>query len=135
MANQMFVKGAERFGKAQVNWETATVKAALVKSTYTPNLSTHEFYSDLSAHVLGTPQALANKTFAGGKFDADDVNWSGISAGESLLGVALYIDTGVAGTSPLLWWFSSITGFPFTTTGADVTVRWNNGAQRIFSLV
>lgn len=135
MANVMFVKGAELMLQAGVNWSSATIKAALVKDSYTPNLSSHQYYSDISSHVLGTPVALASKSITGGKFDAADPTWTGLSAGEDLLGVALYIDTGTPSTSPLLWWFPSITGFPFTTTGADITPQWSNGSDKIFSLV
>ena len=43
-------------------------------------------------------------------------------------------DTGVAGTSALLAYIDNITGFPLATNGGDITIQWDNGAYRIFSL-
>lgn len=135
MSNAMYVPGAVLWMTTGVNWGSATIKAALVKATYTPNLTSHDFYDDVSAHVLGSPVALTGKVTTGGKFDADDVTFPTPTVGQALLGVVLYIDTGVPGTSPLLWWMPSITGFPFTTSGSDVIIQWDNGTNKIFSLV
>ena len=46
----------------------------------------------------------------------------------------LYKDTGVAGTSALIAYIDTITGFPLATNGSDITVQWSNGAYRIFAL-
>ena len=66
MANAFYTLGIERFLKGLIAFNSDTIKAALLTSAYTPNLATHEFYSDLSG-VVGTPQALASKTTTGGK--------------------------------------------------------------------
>ena len=50
------------------------------------------------------------------------------------LGVALYKDTGVSGTSPLLALIDTITGFPLATNGGDIQIVWDSGAYKIFSL-
>ena len=133
MANVLYVKGKERIGRAQVNLETANIKAALVKNTYAQNLSTDEFYTSISAHVLGTPVALAGKTFASGIFDADDLSFPTIAAGDTAEAVVLFVDTGNPATSFLLFYCDTITGFPLATSGGDVDVRWDNGPYKIFS--
>ena len=53
----------------------ATVKAALVSTSYTYS-SAHNFYDDVSATVLGTPQTLGSKTYTNGTFDAADITFS-----------------------------------------------------------
>jgi hypothetical protein len=48
--------------------------------------------------------------------------------------VVIYKDTGVPGTSPLIAYIDTITGFPLVTNGGDITIQWDNGAYKIFSL-
>jgi hypothetical protein len=40
----------------------------------------------------------------------------------------------VAATSPVLIYIDTITGFPLATNGGDITIQWDNGAYKIFSL-
>lgn len=134
MANALYAKGKEKMLSATINFPSDTIKAALVLNTYTQNLATNEFYSDISTHVIGTPQTLASKTVTAGVFDADDVTFSTIASGSTAKCVVLYKDTGVAGTSPLLAFIDVITGFPLATNGGDITIQWDNGAFKIFSL-
>ena len=38
------------------------------------------------------------------------------------------------GTSPLLMYIDTITGFPLATNGGNVVIQWDNGAYKIVSL-
>lgn len=134
MANTLYPKGKEKILSAAINFVDDTIKVALVKNTYPQNLSADEFYTSISAYVVGTPQTLTAKAVAGGVFDAADVVFSAVAAGGTLGGVVIYKDSGVAGTSALLAYIDNITGFPLATNGGDITIQWNNGAYRIFSL-
>ena len=134
MANALYAKGKAKILSAAVNFTADTIKVALVKNTYPQNLAADEFYTDISAYVVGTPQTLTTKTAAGGVFDAADVVFSAVAAGDTLEGVVIYKDSGVAGTSALLAYIDNITGFPLATNGGDITIQWDNGAYRIFSL-
>jgi hypothetical protein len=134
MANAFYAKGKERLLKAQIDLTTVTVKAALVKNTYPQNLTTDEFYSDISAYVLNSNQTLVGKSVTNGVFDATDITYTAVTAGDTSEGVVLWIDTGVAGTSPLLAYIDTITGFPVATNGSDIAVQWDNGNYKIFSL-
>lgn len=134
MSNALYAKGKEKMLAASINFVSDTIKVALVKNTYPQNLATDEFYSDISAYVVGTPQTLGSKTTAAGVFDASDATYTAVTAGDTLEGVVIYKDTGVAGTSPLLAYIDTITGFPLATNGGDITIQWDNGAYRVFSL-
>jgi hypothetical protein len=134
MANAHYAKGKEKILSGAVNYPTDTIKVALVKNTYPQDLANDEFFTSISAYVVGTPQTLAAKTVAAGVFDAADAVFLAVPAGDTLEGVVIYKDTGVAGTSPLLHYIDTITGFPMVTNGSDITVRWNDGAFRIFGL-
>ncbi|HOS87141.1 MAG TPA: hypothetical protein PLT46_08450 [Burkholderiaceae bacterium] len=134
MSNALYAKGKEKMLAASINYVSDTIKVALVKNTYPQNLATDEFYSDISAYVVGTPQTLGSKTTAAGVFDASDATYTAVTAGDTLEGVVIYKDTGVAGTSPLLAYIDTITGFPLATNGGDITIQWDNGAYKVFSL-
>lgn len=134
MSNSLYTKGKEKILSAAVNFATDTIKVALVKNTYAQNLSTDEFLSGIAAHVVGTDQALANKSVTLGAFDGDDATWTAVAAGPTLKCVVIYKDTGVAATSPLIAYIDTITGFPMATNGGDITVQWDDGAYKIFSL-
>lgn len=134
MANAWYRKGAEKVLLAQVNFETDTIKARLVKNTYAQNLSTDEFISSVTEITGSTDQTLANTSVTDGVFDADDITFTAVPAGETSEGVVIYKDTGVAGTSPLLMYIDTITGFPLATNGGNVVIQWDNGAYKIVSL-
>lgn len=138
MSNAYFAKGAERILKAALAATApvaGTLKVALMKSAYTPSLSSHEFYSDISANVLGTPQALSSPTFTGGVMDAADPTFPSVTTGNTVNALVLYMDTGVAGTSWLIAYLDTVTGFPLSTNGGDVTPEWDNGTYKILALV
>lgn len=134
MANALYAKGKEKILSAAINFSSDTLKVALVKSAYTPNLSTDEFYTSISANVLSTDKTLTTKSVTGGVFDADDVTWTAVTAGDTAKCAVIYKDTGSAATSPLLAYIDTITGFPLATNGGDITVQWDNGTYKIFSL-
>lgn len=131
MANKFYPKGKEKMLLAQVNWAADTIKVVLVTSAYTYS-DAHEFLSDLS--TVGTAQTLANKTTTNGVFDADDVAFTALATGSTVKALAIYKDTGVASTSPLLAYLDGVTGFPMATSGADALIPWSAGPAKIFTL-
>jgi len=134
MANALYAKGKEKILSATINFPSDTIKVALVSNAYAQSLLTDEFYTSISASVLGTPQTLASKTVTAGVFDAADITFTAPTAGPVSEGVVIYKDTGVEGTSPLLAYIDTISGFPLTLNGGDVTIQWDSGAYKIFSL-
>jgi hypothetical protein len=110
---------------------TAVVKAALVSNSYTYNTA-HDFYDDISATVLGTPQTLNTKTYVNGTFDADNVTFSAVTGGATAKAVILYIDTGTPGTSRLIAYLDSLTNLPLSTNGGDIVITWD--ATGIFTI-
>lgn len=142
MANALYGKGKEKLLSAtsSISLDSDTIKVSLVTTSYAQNLSTDEFFSTISgvlaagAVAAANTQTLGSKTITLGVFDAADVTFPSVTAGDVCEGVVIWKDTGVAGTSPLLAYIDTITGFPLTTNGGDVTVVWDNGAYRIFSL-
>lgn len=132
MANQFYPKGKTKILTAKIDFLTDTIKAALVKSPYVFD-SAHEFLSDLGANVVAS-LPLANKSVVGGVFDADDLSFEAIAAGNSLQAILIYKDTGVAGTSALIGYLDDVQGLPAEGSGAAVNVVWANSADKILAI-
>ncbi|WP_429234941.1 hypothetical protein [Aeromonas salmonicida] len=133
MANALYDKGREKFLTGAINASADTLKCALIKDTYAPTLASDEFYSTLSAHVVGTPQTLTGKTVTAGVLDAADVTFLAVPTA-AVKFCAIYKDTGTAATSPLIALFDTAAGLPVSTNGGDIIIAWDNGANKIFKL-
>ena len=135
MANALFDKARQRFLEGQFNWNTDTIKAVLVDTgTYTPNLSAHEFLSDIGTGArISTSGAFTGKSTAGGAADANDVTFTSVT-GPSIEAIVIYKDTGTDSTSPLIAYIDTATGLPITPNGGDIIVTWDNGPNKIFKL-
>lgn len=138
MANSLYAKGRESFlgsTTGSINWQTDTIKACLVSSSYTPGISSHRFLTSVTAHTGSvTAQTLTNKDSTDGVANADDVTFTAVSAGSVWPYVMLFKDTGNIGTSMLIALIDTANGLPVTSSGGDISVAWDNGANKIFKL-
>ena len=101
---------------------TDNIKIALVDLADYTFSQAHTFLSDVpvAARVALSPN-LAGKTVTDGTFDHDAVTWLGVS-GDTVEALIYYIDTGNAATSRIIAFLdASVTGFPLTPNGSDVT--------------
>lgn len=135
MANAVYSKWKEALINGGTNVAlNGTVKVTLVDAAaYTPNLSTHQFISDVAGGARISTQTLANKTYTLGVFDADDVTFTAVTSGTYEY-LVIWIDTGVEATSRLVALFDTATGLPVTSTGGNAIVTWDNGANKILAL-
>jgi hypothetical protein len=112
---------------------SATIKCALVTSSYTPNRDTHDFFNDVTNEVVGTGYtaggaALANKTVTidntddEGVFDADDTSWA--TSTITARGAVIYKDTGTPSTSPLMCYFDF--GADKSSSGGTFQITWHS---------
>lgn len=117
---------------ANNNMSTGNVTVALIDTgTYTYSAA-HQFWSSASGSVVGTPQVIGSKTFTNGVFDGADVTFTAVT-GNTAEALIIYIDTGTAGTSPLVAFIDvGVTGLPVTPNGGNIAVTWN--ATGIFAL-
>ena len=133
MANKLYPLGAQKLLSGQINMAADTLKLVLLPATYTFS-SAHEFMSDVGTAV-GSAQTMTGKSVAGGVFNADDTEFATVAAGSTVTFAAIFKDTGNPTTSPLIFFVDTLTGFPMATNGGDITVKWDDGALKIFSLV
>jgi hypothetical protein len=134
MANAIYplYKQALLDGSSDIDVNDGTVKAALLDTGTVAYNAAHDFYNDVSAGVIGTPQTIANTTVTNGLFDGDDVTFSSVS-GNSVEAIVIYIDTGNAATSRLVAYIDTgVTGLPVTPNGGNIAITWN--ASGIFQL-
>lgn len=135
MANALYDKGREAFLNADIDWLADTIKVILIDAAdYTVDLATHVALDDIpvAARVAISP-ALASKTSTNGVADAADVTFS-LVTGDQSEALVLFKDTGSEPTSLLIAYIDTATGLPVTPNGGDITVQWDNGANKIFKL-
>lgn len=131
MTNVIYPKAKESLLQAGINLSSGSVKAAVLTSAYTYSAA-HQYWSSANSAVLGTPQAVGAKTFTNGLFDGNDVVFSAL-AGGTVTQIVIFVDTGVAATSPLICLFDSGVGsLPLVTDGTDTTTTWSGSG--IFQL-
>jgi len=133
MANALYPKWKQALLEFTANndLDGQTVKVALVTAGYTYSAA-NQYYSSVSASVVGTPQTLGSKTFTNGVFDAADVTFTAVT-GSQVVSLVIFIDTGNAATSPLVAFIDTgVTNLPVTPNGGDISITWN--ATGIFAL-
>jgi len=142
MANGLWDPGREGFLDGTIDWDTAVMKAALVRG-YTFSAA-HKFVSDLTGAggtLVATSAALASKTVTSGVADAADVTFSAVASGAAITGVAIFQASAVTGGADvaataqrLVCWIDTATGLPVTPNGGDITITWDSGSNKIFKL-
>ena len=139
MANVVYNYTKAELLRGHIALDSDTIKVALVTSSYTPDIDTHENFDDITNEVSGTGYtaggaALANKavtkdtTDDEGVFDADDLTWS--SASITARAAIVYKDTGTPATSQLVAYIDFTEDK--TASGGDFTIQWN--AEGILNL-
>lgn len=142
MVNALFDPGREGFLAGEIDWDTAVIKAALVRS-YTFNAA-HKFVSDITTaggvlHV--TSAAMSSKTVTAGVADAADVTYTTVTANAGNHSVLIFQSSAVTGGADVaaaaqraIAWLDTGTNFPIVPNGGDVTIAFDNTANRIFKL-
>jgi hypothetical protein len=139
MATGLYAFGKASILKGELILDGGDIRAIPVTAAYTPNLATHDYLNDVGAGArAATAVALTTQVVAvvGTKatFDADDVTWPGVAAGDAIVGVVLYLHTGTEGTSTLLGYFDYFSNLPLTPDGRDVVATWPNTADKILAM-
>ena len=141
MANAVFPKAKEGFLEGGIDLDTAAIKVALVRG-YTYNAA-HEFVSDVTATgtLHATSAALASITLTDGVFDAADITFTTPASNGTDHALLIFQSSAVAGgadvassSQRVVAWIDTGTGIPIKPAGGDITVVWDNGSNKIFSL-
>jgi len=135
MANALFDSYRSQCLTADVDLDDSIVLVFVDHADNTPVPATDDFLDDiLSAARVATSGAFTGKTFTAGVFDANDVTVTSVS-GDAFESIVLYNNTpATEATKDLIGFIDTATGLPTTPNGGDITVQWENGANRIFKL-
>ncbi len=134
MANGLYTKGIEGLMSAEIDLVDDTIKCTLVDAAdYTVDLAAHDFINDVPAGARVATATLGSKSVTGGAFDAADVTFSAVT-GDPSEALVIWKDTGVESTSRLIMYIDTATGLGVTPNGGDITVTWDNGANKIFKI-
>jgi hypothetical protein len=136
MADALYTKFKEKLlDGSGIDLVNDDIRAILVDiNDYTLNIDTHDFLDDIPAAArVAVSAAMTGKVVTDGVFDANDVTWTAVTGDESEA-VVLYKHTGVEGTSPLIIFLDQPTGLPVLPNGGNISIQWDDGANRIFKL-
>lgn len=134
MVNALYDKGREAFLNAGVNWSVDDIRVVLADASYVANLATHNFLADVPAvNRVAVSGALSAKTSTAGVANAAAITFTAVtgSPGKALV---IYKHTGVEATATLIAYIDVATGLPVTPSGANITVTWDGGVNKIFKL-
>lgn len=142
MANSVFDPAREGFLLGEIRWITPTIKVSLVRG-YTYNAA-HKWVSDVTGAggtLHATSSALASKTATNGVADAADVTFTAPAANATDHSVLVFQSSAVGGGADvassaqrLIAWIDTATGLPIQPNGADITLTFDNGSNRIFRI-
>lgn len=125
----------------EVDWDSDTIKVALLSSSYTPNQDTHDYYDDVVANeVTGTGYTTGGATL-GSKtvtydgtnnviiLDAADTTWS--SSTITARYAVVYDDSGASNAAKALIGYVDF-GSDQSSTNGNFTITWDStGIVRI----
>lgn len=135
MANALYDHGRDAFLNGDLDWDADDFRLILIdEDEDTPDLANDEFLDDRLADArVAISGAMTTSVPGAGVADADDVVFSAVTGAESE-SLDCYQHTGTEGDSALVFNIDTATGLPITPNGADITVVWDSGSNRIFRL-
>ncbi len=128
MANALYVRGkAKMLGPLDLSAIAINIRVALLDAAiYTFNAA-HEWRSDLGAGIISVSGIIDGKTIdnATAAFKSNPAVFVGVT-GATVEAFAMFQDTGVVGTSPLLYFCDTgVTGLVYTPDGSDARLTPN----------
>jgi hypothetical protein len=125
----------------EIDWDSDTIKVALLSSSYTPNQDTHDYFDDVSSfEVTGTGYTTGGLTLSSKTstydgtnnvivLDAADVTWS--SSTITARYAVIYDDSGASAAAKALIGYVDF-GSDQSSTNGNFTITWDStGIVRI----
>lgn len=131
----LYDHGRNEFLLGNLDWVADDIRVALIDTgTYTFSQA-HQDMADVSGIVAQSAASLANKSASAGVADADDHVIASVS-GATIEAIIIYLHTGTPANDTLIAFLDQgdVTGLPLTPNGGDVTIAWDNGANKILKL-
>jgi hypothetical protein len=134
MASKLYGKFIQKAFNKEVDWDSDTIKVALLTSSYTPDQDTHDYFDDVSAaEVTGTGYTAGGNTLASKTstydgatnviiLDAADTTWS-TSTITARYAVVYDASGGSASTNPLIGYVDF--GSNQSSSNGNFTITWD----------
>ena len=140
MANQLYTKAKQSLLGGELNLSSNVVTIALVDTDVYTFSASHEFRSSVPNTSVVATANLTSKTITDGVFDAADVEFPFVT-GANCEALILYHNTGDAendgnrqADSRLVVYIDTATGLPILPNGGNITVKFSDGASKIFAI-
>jgi hypothetical protein len=140
MASKLYGQFLLKALNKEVDFDSDTIKVALLTSSYTPDQDAHDYFNDVSTYeATGTGYTAGGNTLASKTatydsgtnvivLDAADVTWS--SSTVTARYAVVYDSTGTASTSALIGFVDF--GSDQSSTNGNFTITWDStGIVRI----
>ena len=141
MASKLYGSFLIKALNKEVDWDTDTIKVALLTSSYTPNQDTHDYFDDVSStEVSGTGYTAGGETLSSKSIsydgstniitlDAADVTWAS-STITARYAVVYDATPGTNATRPLIGYVDF--GSDQSSSSGNFTITWDStGIVRI----
>lgn len=142
MANSLFDPAREGFAIGEVGWTVPTIKIALVRG-YTFTIA-HKFVSQVTGAggtLHATSSALTSKDATNGVISAANVTFTTPGANATDHSVLVFQSSAVGGgidvapgAQRLIAWIDVANGLPIQPNGANITIAFDTGTNKIFHL-
>jgi hypothetical protein len=134
MANALYDLGRNAFLTKAIDWVNDTVRVYLIDTDdYTVNLATDQYLDDIAAGAKVANADITSKTASAGVADGADTTLTSVT-GDTSEALVIAMWSGVESSSPLIAYIDTATGLPVIPNGGDITITWDNGANKIFKL-
>src|SRR3990170_7822856 len=135
MANLLYDAGREAFLDGNLDWAADTIKVTLLDTSNYVYSSAHDFFNDITVGgQTATSGAFVGKTTTAGTADASDVTLSAVSGGVSENLIIWEDDASASDSDRLIARIDTATGLAVNPNGGDITIQWDSGTDRIFTL-
>jgi hypothetical protein len=140
MANQLYTKAKQSLLGGELNLSSNVVTIALIDTDVYTFSASHQFRSSVPNTAVVATANLTSKTITDGVFDAADAEFAFVT-GANCEALILYHNTGDAendgarqADSNLVAYIDTATGLPILPNGGNITVKFSDGASKIFAL-
>jgi hypothetical protein len=142
MANVLYDTGRDSFLRGSYSWLTSPMRVQLISISNQP--TAYVFNASLDTVFASVPTgsrvgfsmaSVGSKTATAGIADGADTVFSAVS-GPTVGAIIITASTATANASDwqLVAYIDTATGMPVGPNGGDITVQWDNAANKIFKL-
>ncbi len=131
--NAAYPLALESLSEGGLDLTDTTLSVVALDSSYT-YAPTDQFRTSIAGAELGSAQAAPGVTNTGGLIEHTTVTFNDIPGAETIVALAYFMDTGVAGTSALICFIDTLhsgSAISFPTDGSNVTWEMPDGVIQL----